>query len=123
VCDSGGFSDALAITAFAAAHPEYLEPDNALSFISDDGGRSWNTARTCPASLISLLFLYFNLPWRLHPDFWSNFEIGSLDFFRSEAYSAYFDHLDQAGGFFYERWGDAPVHSIAACLFLKPEEM
>jgi hypothetical protein len=56
-------------------------------------------------------------------DFWSNFEIGSLDFYRSEAYTAYFDHLDKAGGFFYERWGDAPVHSIAACLFLKPEEM
>jgi len=31
---------------------------------------------------------------------------------------AYFEHLDKAGGFFYERWGDAPVHSIAASLFL-----
>jgi hypothetical protein len=27
------------------------------------------------------------------------------------------------GGFFYERWGDAPVHSLAAALFLKPEEI
>lgn len=49
--------------------------------------------------------------------FWSNFEIGDMDFFRSPLYQAYFQHLDQSGGFFYERWGDAPVHSIALSLF------
>lgn len=49
--------------------------------------------------------------------FWSNFEIANLDFWRSPAYEAYFEHLDRAGGFFYERWGDAPVHSIALGLF------
>jgi len=27
--------------------------------------------------------------------FWSNFEIGDLNFFRSKAYQAYFDHLDR----------------------------
>ena len=35
----------------------------------------------------------------------------------------YFEALDQDGGFFYERWGDAPVHSIAAGLLLKKEEI
>ncbi|KAF6072551.1 Glycolipid 2-alpha-mannosyltransferase family protein [Candida albicans] len=30
---------------------------------------------------------------------------------------------DKAGGFFYERWGDAPVHSIAAALFLPREKI
>ncbi|ORZ26189.1 nucleotide-diphospho-sugar transferase [Absidia repens] len=55
--------------------------------------------------------------------FWSNFEIGSLDFFRSKPYLDFFDHLDQEGGFFYERWGDAPVHSIAAALLLKKSEI
>lgn len=49
--------------------------------------------------------------------FWSNFEIASMDFWRSPAYEAYFEHLDRAGGFFYERWGDAPVHSIGLGLF------
>ncbi|KAK3679738.1 putative mannosyltransferase ktr4 [Recurvomyces mirabilis] len=49
--------------------------------------------------------------------FWSNFEIADMSFFRSPAYEAYFEHLDRAGGFFYERWGDAPVHSIALGLF------
>jgi alpha 1,2-mannosyltransferase len=54
---------------------------------------------------------------------WSNFEIGSLSFFRSRAYLDYFAALDEAGGFFYERWGDAPVHSIAAALFLNRSEI
>ncbi|PUU74828.1 nucleotide-diphospho-sugar transferase [Tuber borchii] len=49
--------------------------------------------------------------------FWSNFEIASLEFYRSEAYSTYFEFLDSTGGFFYERWGDAPVHSIGVGLF------
>eukprot|EP01135_Chromosphaera_perkinsii_P002530 Nk52_evm46s224 gene=Nk52_evmTU46s224 len=44
--------------------------------------------------------------------FWTNMEIGSLDFFRGEGYQSYFRHLDNSGGFFYERWGDAPVRSV-----------
>ncbi|KAJ1796874.1 hypothetical protein LPJ59_003484 [Coemansia sp. RSA 2399] len=55
--------------------------------------------------------------------FWSNFEIGDLDFLRSEQYTAYFDHLDRAGGFFYERWGDAPVHSLGVAMFLNKDEV
>lgn len=55
--------------------------------------------------------------------FWSNFEIVDLSFYRSEAYQSYFDHLDRAGGFFYERWGDAPVHSIAAAMLLRKEQI
>lgn len=35
----------------------------------------------------------------------------------------FFDALDQDGGFFYERWGDAPVHSIAASLLLRKDEI
>lgn len=76
----------------------------------------------------------------------SNFELGDMDFFRSEAYSEYFKHLDRAGGFSYERWGgelgrtgffwneiadvsatgpctDAPVHSLAVSLFLRPDKV
>jgi alpha 1,2-mannosyltransferase len=54
---------------------------------------------------------------------WSNFEIGNLDWLRSQAYTDFFNTLDQDGGFFYERWGDAPVHSIAAGIHLKKEEI
>lgn len=55
--------------------------------------------------------------------FWSNFEVASFDFFRSKVYNDYVDYLERAGGFYYERWGDAPVHSIAASLFLDKKEI
>lgn len=85
---------------FINKHPEHIHPNNMLDFISDDHGDSYNLCH-----------------------FWSNFEIASLDLWRGDAYSAYFDHLDKAGGFFYERWGDAPVHSIAAALLLDRTEI
>ncbi|RUS33758.1 glycolipid 2-alpha-mannosyltransferase [Jimgerdemannia flammicorona] len=65
--------------------------------------------------------------------FWSNFEvgaslrivgwIGSIKFLRSEQYLSYFNYLDHVGGFFYERWGDAPVHSLAVAMFLRRSEV
>jgi len=85
---------------FIKEHPDYLPKDNAMNFLSADGGDTYN---------------------RCH--FWSNFEIGDLNFWRGEAYSKYFDFLDQAGGFYYERWGDAPVHSIAAALFARKDQI
>lgn len=58
-----------------------------------------------------------------HCHFWSNFEIASMSFFRSQEYRDLFDYLDHKGGFYFERWGDAPVHSLAVALFLRPEEI
>ena len=40
-----------------------------------------------------------------------------------QAYEEYFKHLDKAGGFFYERWGDAPVHSLGAVMLLNSTEV
>jgi hypothetical protein len=34
----------------------------------------------------------------------------------------YFD-TSEDGGFYYERWGDAPVHTLAAAMLLKPEQL
>lgn len=55
--------------------------------------------------------------------FWSNFEIASLNLWRSPQYRDFFNYLDQTGNFFYERWGDAPVHSLAAGLFLTTDQI
>lgn len=33
---------------------------------------------------------------------WSNFEIADMDFWRSEAYTKFFEFLDSKGGFYYE---------------------
>ncbi|KAH8917609.1 glycosyltransferase family 15 protein [Atractiella rhizophila] len=87
------------VQEFARLHPEHIAKDNSLNFIVDEKENGMDGG--------------YNL---CH--FWSNFEIGDLRFWRSKAYNDFFDHLDRAGGFFYERWGDAPVHSIAASLFL-----
>ncbi|KAF5376838.1 hypothetical protein D9757_008886 [Collybiopsis confluens] len=75
---------------FFKLYPEYLAKDNAMGFISSDNGDSYNLCH-----------------------FWSNFEIADMNFWRGEAYTKFFQYLDEKGGFYYERWGDAPVHSIA----------
>lgn len=85
---------------FISNNPQYLAEDNLLDWISDDKGETYNGCH-----------------------FWSNFEIAALEVWRSDAYRNYFEHLDKAGGFFYERWGDAPVHSIGAALFLPKDQV
>ncbi|KAG0170528.1 alpha 1,2-mannosyltransferase 2.4.1, partial [Apophysomyces sp. BC1015] len=89
---------------FIKEYPQYVyprtRPDSLFSAITNDNGASYNLCH-----------------------FWSNFEIASLQFMRSAGYQAYFRHLDRAGGFFYERWGDAPVHSIAVALMLSQKDV
>ncbi|KAI0129723.1 glycosyltransferase family 15 protein [Xylariales sp. AK1849] len=50
--------------------------------------------------------------------FYSNFEVASLKFFRGKEHQSYFRHLDKSGGFFYERYGDAPVHTLSVSMLL-----
>lgn len=87
-----------------------------MGFLSDDGGETYNK---CHCQCSFKLVYVPDLPYTV----WSNFEIGDLNFWRSPAYIDFFEHLDKAGGFYYERWGDAPVHSIAAALFAKKEQI
>ncbi|KAI8099478.1 nucleotide-diphospho-sugar transferase [Halteromyces radiatus] len=73
-----------------------------------------------------LLFPYFkdeNNSGYNYCHFWSNFEIASLNLWRSPAYRDFFHYLDQTGKFFYERWGDAPVHSLGAGLLLETDQI
>ena len=81
-------------------HHDYVSNNNLMEFLSNDNGETYNLCH-----------------------FWSNFEIANLNLWRSPAYRQYFDYLDHAGGFFYERWGDAPVHSIAASLLLPKDKI
>ncbi|KAJ6036961.1 hypothetical protein N7540_001240 [Penicillium herquei] len=55
--------------------------------------------------------------------FWSNFEIARLDWFRSKEYEDFFTMMDRSGGFWMERWGDAPIHSLAAGALLSPADI
>ncbi|TFK76428.1 glycosyl transferase [Pluteus cervinus] len=89
-----------AVKEFTSANPQYLSANNSMEYLSDDGGNTYNLCH-----------------------FWSNFEIADMDFWRGEAYQRFFDFLESKGGFYYERWGDAPVHSIAAALFARKDQV
>ncbi|RPA75884.1 glycosyl transferase [Ascobolus immersus RN42] len=95
---------------FIKDNPAFLHPNASLHFVSNN------------EKYQRLHELFQKVDYNLC-HFWSNFEIGSLQFFRSPAYQKYFDYLDQVGGFFYERWGDAPVHSLAVALFAGKEQL
>ncbi|PKS10802.1 hypothetical protein jhhlp_002559 [Lomentospora prolificans] len=87
---------------FLAANPDAIAENNAMPWLTDSIRRPGHNSKANGYSTCH---------------FWSNFEIGDMTFWRSKTYEDYFNHLDRAGGFFYERWGDAPVHSIALGLF------
>ncbi|KAI1190248.1 glycolipid 2-alpha-mannosyltransferase [Nemania serpens] len=55
--------------------------------------------------------------------YWSNFEIADLDFFRGEKYQSLFQKLERDGGFYFERWGDAPVHTLAVNMLAEPHQI
>jgi len=81
-------------------HPDLMPKDNALGFVSDDGGETYNKCH-CECRYCSISHA---LP--LCADYrclvWSNFEIGDLNFWRGEAYTKFFEFLDSKGGFYYE---------------------
>ena len=55
--------------------------------------------------------------------FWTNFEVAAFSLFRNKEYESFFAHLDKAGGFYYERWGDAPVHTHWALFALNKSQI
>ena len=129
------------LSEFILAYPDLVSPDNAMAFLSDDNGQTYNRCH-CKSLPVYSPFSHQNSHSFLAL-VWSNFEIGNLDLWRSEAYGKFFDFLDQKGGFYYEvcfafactgavifysrtrkqRWGDAPVHSIGAALFARKDQI
>ena len=55
--------------------------------------------------------------------FATNCFLARLSWFRSESYTSYFDALDETGGFYAYRWGDACVHMLAAAALLPKSEV
>lgn len=76
------------VEEFIAEHPEYLHPNNAMGWLKEHDTRPAHYKKANGYSTCH---------------FWSNFEIGDMDFWRSAKYEEFFRHLDRAGGFFYER--------------------
>ncbi|SLM35692.1 glycosyltransferase family 15 protein [Lasallia pustulata] len=101
--------------------------DDARSFPS-----LWSRTRSFINAHPELIHPEADLDWLLDPhnsgdynncQFFSNFEIGDLNYFRGEANEKYFDWLDRGGGFFYERFGDAPIHTLSVAMFVPKSEI
>lgn len=102
--DARSFASLWKVTRdFMRRHPELVHADADLSWLVDvhGNGGEYNNCQ-----------------------FFSNFEIGDLRFFRGEANTRYFEYLDseEINGFYYERFGDAPVHTLSVALFAGGKE-
>lgn len=89
----------ICVVEFTNEHPEAVNPQNALGFVSDDGGDKYNLCH-CKSLRLALFLRQAHQPGTTLV--WSNFEIGDMDFWRGETYMSFFEFLDKAGGFYYE---------------------
>lgn len=104
--------------------------DDARSFPS-----LWDFTKGFQLSHPEMVHPEADLSWKLHTlrdsrdimteaegyndcQFYSNLEIGSLQYFRGLEHQSYFEHLDHLGGFYYERFGEDPVHTLSINMFL-----
>lgn len=95
----------------------FLNQDDNYQYVNKDGAHQWLLENKQNPQKNDIAQGYSTC------HFWSNFEIGDMDFFRSEAYTNWFNHLDSTGKFYYERWGDAPVHSVGLALFANKKDI
>ncbi|MCJ1257601.1 hypothetical protein MMC24_005427 [Lignoscripta atroalba] len=87
--------------SFINAHPELIHPDADLDWLLDPhNSGDYNNCQ-----------------------FFSNFEVGDLNYFRGVANEKYFEWLDRGGGFYYERFGDAPIHTLSVAMFVPKSEI
>ncbi|CAH1777906.1 unnamed protein product [Owenia fusiformis] len=49
---------------------------------------------------------------------YNNFEIASLEFWRSSQVRDIIEYIDQSGGIYLARWGDAPIHTMIVSIFI-----
>lgn len=101
------------VKGFMEKYPEHLNPNSAIDFITNRDTVGENSLHIDEMGAEEYNMCHF----------WSNFEIGDLNFFRSKEYIDFFEYLSETGGFYYERWGDAPIHSIAVALLLDKDEI
>ena len=50
--------------------------------------------------------------------YYTNFEIGSIDWFTNSKYNSFYEHIDASGGIFNGRWGDAPIRFLGVNMLM-----
>jgi len=51
--------------------------------------------------------------------YYTNFELGNIEWFKKSAYNSFFKFIENQGGIYTKRWGDAPIKYIGVNLFLE----
>jgi len=74
-------------------HPDVVNENNMIDFISDDKGESFNLCQ-----------------------FKANFEVGDLRFFKSDKFKNLADYFDEKHGIYYEGWDESTIHTLAVVL-------
>uniref|UniRef100_A0A7S2NXI6 DUF4185 domain-containing protein n=1 Tax=Zooxanthella nutricula TaxID=1333877 RepID=A0A7S2NXI6_9DINO len=82
----------------------------------------WDTAKEY-AQRLRLSSENFFGEWPRGAVYYNNFEVSHSSVFTSPQYRAYFDHIDQNGGIYMRRWGDAPIKSIAVSMFVSADRI
>ncbi|CAL9729986.1 probable mannosyltransferase Ktr5p [Monosporozyma unispora] len=94
--------------------PDYHGPDNIIGL-----KKLIKRAQEPPPIVVDK---FNNLEYNLC-HFWSNFEIAHMSIYNDPTYDQYFEYLEKQEGFWKERWGDAPVHSLGLSLLLDVEDV
>ncbi|GJJ06331.1 hypothetical protein Clacol_000522 [Clathrus columnatus] len=115
------------ISAFLASHKHLLPPHANHKFVWKDvdkalDGKGGDEDWTLLAFYVRL-FVLDEIISQVYSEIKNNFEISHRSLWDNPLYLAYFDFLDQAGGFFYERWGDSLVHAHAVSMSLRPDQV
>jgi FkbM family methyltransferase len=55
--------------------------------------------------------------------YYNNFEVSRPEIWRSQKYMSYFKAIDDSGGIFFYRWGDAPIRTMAVHMLLPESEV
>ncbi len=85
---------------FFEKNPQLVNLESAVDFISDDNGATFNLCQ-----------------------FWGEFSIGDLNFFRSEEYQNYFKYLDKSLGIFHEKWGVGVIETLAVSIMVPKSQI
>jgi len=61
---------------------------------------------------------HFFHQWPLLRMYYNNFELSSVSIWRSAEYLKFIRYIDELGGIYYVRWGDATIETFAVTLFV-----
>ena len=90
------------------------------TFVTNDAGRCVQHLWTNATSYIrdNHIKTQFFDKWPDTKMYYNNFEVSATKLWYSTEYKEYINMIDRAGGIYYNRWGDAPIKSIAVSMFV-----